>query len=247
MFLPRIIFITHATSTIDYVRSAEIALEGGIRFIQYRHKPPITDDVLRAEAKLIAELCRQYGAVFTVNDNVWLAREIGADGVHVGLTDMSVEQARLLMNAGSDGGNAGAPINSGKPINAGALMNVRDSAIVGGTANTFEDISRHAEQGVSYVGLGPFRFTETKKNLSPILGLSGYRDIVEQCHKKNINTPIYAIGGIHTEDIPALMKTGIYGIAVSSLILQSENPITTARETLNPQLFFAKNKQSVIK
>ncbi|MDR1739387.1 MAG: thiamine phosphate synthase, partial [Bacteroidales bacterium] len=105
--------------------------------------------------------------------------------------------------------------------------------ITGGTANTFSDIEKHYADGANYVGVGPFRFTETKKNLSPVLGLQGYEDIVLQCNKAGIDIPIFAIGGIRIEDIPTLMRTGIYGIAISSLILDSNNPVETAKNLVN--------------
>ncbi len=73
---------------------------------------------------------------------------------------------------------------------------------IGGTANTFDDICRLAEKGVDYIGLGPFRFTETKKNLSPLLGLNGYRTILKRCQANGIRLPVLAIGGITPDDIP---------------------------------------------
>jgi thiamine-phosphate pyrophosphorylase len=73
----------------------------------------------------------------------------------------------------------------------------------------------------NYIGLGPYQFTTTKQHLSPILGLEGYRSIIEQMKEKNIQIPIYAIGGITLEH-ESLMKTGIHGIAVSGLITQTK-------------------------
>ena len=91
--------------------------------------------------------------------------------------------------------------------------------------NTFEDIVEADRQGASYIGLGPYRFTETKKNLSPILGLEGYKRIMEQCREAGLKIPIFAIGGIRYEDIAPLMSTGITGIAVSSAITQAPDPV----------------------
>jgi thiamine-phosphate pyrophosphorylase len=86
---------------------------------------------------------------------------------------------------------------------------------------------------VDYIGLGPFRFTKTKQNLSPVLGIEGYKNIVNQCKKSNIHLPVVAIGGITSEDIFPLLQTGINGIALSSAILQAENPIEEMRKVLN--------------
>ena len=104
--------------------------------------------------------------------------------------------------------------------------------IIGGTANTFDDVVSHYRAGADYIGCGPFRFTTTKKNLSPILGLEGYRNIVRQMHEHGINLPIVAIGGITCEDIPAIMQTGVSGIALSGTILRAENPAEETRKIL---------------
>lgn len=74
--------------------------------------------------------------------------------------------------------------------------------IIGGTANTFEDVKMHYEARADYIGCGPFRFTTTKKNLSPVLGLEGYRSIVSQMKEAGIHLPIVAIGGITSKIFP---------------------------------------------
>ena len=72
--------------------------------------------------------------------------------------------------------------------------------------------------GVDYIGLGPFRFTETKKNLSPVLGIEGYESIISSCKNKGINIPVIAIGGLIPNDFNALFKGGVHGVAISSHI-----------------------------
>jgi len=104
--------------------------------------------------------------------------------------------------------------------------------LIGATTNTFEDIRQAARSGASYIGLGPFRFTQTKKRLSPILGLEGYRRIISQCEEAGIHLPIYAIGGIELEDIPDLMKAGVHGIAISGSIIRADNPAEMTRRFL---------------
>ena len=104
-----------------------------------------------------------------------------------------------------------------------------DLFLVGATANTFEDILKADREGASYIGLGPYRYTETKKNLSPVLGLEGYRKIMEQCREAGLEIPIFAIGGIEFEDIAPLMETGIEGIAVSGAIINAEDPVEETR------------------
>jgi thiamine-phosphate pyrophosphorylase len=148
-------------------------------------------------------------ADYIINDNVYLAKKMDADGVHLGLTDMSVLEARQILG---------------------------ETKIIGGTANTFEDVLQRTVENCDYIGLGPFQFTATKEKLSPILGLEGYRSIIEKMKAKNIQIPIYAIGGIALESVESLMETGIHGIAVSGVITQSENPLQLITQ-LNEKLY----------
>jgi thiamine-phosphate pyrophosphorylase len=189
-------FITHYSDRYTYLDSVRIALEGGCRWIQLRMKDTPTEDILPI-AKETLTLCRQYEATFIIDDHVELAKQIKADGVHLGKLDMPITEARSIL---------------GKNF------------IIGGTANTLEDIRMHYEAGADYIGYGPFRFTTTKKNLSPVLGLEGYREIVRKMKMEGIDLPIVAIGGIEKEDIPSLMGTGITGIALSGSILRAEHP-----------------------
>lgn len=194
-------FITHTNSRYGYTDGARMALEGGCRWIQLRMKDA-TDDEVRPIAHEIRKLCTEYGAKFILDDRVNLVVETGADGVHLGKNDMPVDEARKMLGR---------------------------NKIIGGTANTFEDVERLSRQGADYIGCGPFRFTTTKKNLSPVLGLEGYRDITAQMKAHDIQLPIVAIGGILHQDIPAIMQTGVTGIAVSGAILNAENPVEEMR------------------
>jgi thiamine-phosphate pyrophosphorylase len=94
---------------------------------------------------------------------------------------------------------------------------------------------QRAAEKCDYIGLGPFQFTATKEKLSPILGLDGYRSIVEKMKVEKIQIPIYAIGGITLKNVESIMETGVHGIAVSGVITQSETPselITQLNEKL---------------
>lgn len=198
-------FITHYTGRYTYFDSARMALEGGCRWIQLRMKEA-TEEEVEKEAIRVQDLCRQYGATFIIDDHVALAKKLHADGVHLGKKDMPIAEARKLL---------------GKDF------------IIGGTANTFEDVQMHYAAGADYIGCGPFRFTTTKKNLSPVLGLEGYRNIVSRMKEAGINLPIVAIGGIAFEDIPVIMQTGVSGIALSGSILRADDPIAETRRIIN--------------
>ena len=194
-------FITHSNERYDHVEGAKLALQGGCRWIQLRMKDAMEIDFLRA-AKKIRRLCDEYHATFILDDHVEWVGLTGADGVHLGKNDMPVDEARKMLGR---------------------------NKIIGGTANTFEDVERLSRREADYIGCGPFRFTTTKKNLSPVLGLEGYRDITAQMKAHDIQLPIVAIGGILHQDIPAIMQTGVTGIAVSGAILNAENPVEEMR------------------
>ena len=189
-------FITHSNNRYGYVDGARLALEGGCRWVQLRMKEATEAEFMAAAAE-IGRLCKEHGATFVLDDHVEWVEKTGADGVHLGKNDMPIDEARKIL--GND-------------------------KIIGGTANTFEDVERLYRQGADYIGCGPFRFTTTKKNLSPVLGLEGYQHIVDQMKSHGINLPIFAIGGIWESDIKSILATGVSGIAVSGGILNAENP-----------------------
>ncbi len=161
----------------DRIERLEDTLAGGCRWVQLRMKEVTENEYIETGRKALA-ICRRYGATFIVDDRVEAAMLLGADGVHLGKNDMPAVDARQILGP---------------------------RFIIGATANTFEDIRHAAEAGADYIGLGPYRFTTTKKNLSPVLGAEGYRRIMDRCRLEGINLPVTAIGGILTDDIPEIM------------------------------------------
>ncbi|MBE6312871.1 MAG: thiamine phosphate synthase [Bacteroidales bacterium] len=198
-------FITHRTERYDEFEQTQLVLDGGCRWIQLRMKDATLDEV-KSMAARIKKLCEPYEAALIIDDHVEIAKETGADGVHLGKNDMPPLEARELLG--------------GEPF-------------IGGTANTFDDIKQLFLWGVDYIGLGPFRYTTTKKNLSPVIGLDGYRNIFAQCRDNGIATPIVAIGGITADDIPGIMQAGATGIALSGTILQAENISKETEKIIN--------------
>lgn len=198
MKLERLLYISQQTATASHADNILAACEAGCRWIQLRVK----NGDASAAAFQAMDICRQYGATLTINDHPDIAKAVGAHGVHVGLQDMPVAEARAI---------AGPQI------------------IIGGTANTPEDALAHAAAGADYVGYGPFRFTTTKEKLSPVLGLAGYNRLMAA----RPNVPIIAIGGILLTDIPALLDTGVYGIAVSGLITHAPDKKSLVQQILD--------------
>jgi len=188
-------YISQGESAEEQLYNIHEALDNGCDWIQMRFKNQKTKKAF-ALAEAVKFLCEEYLANFIINDNVHLAKQVNADGVHLGLSDMDISEARAILGR---------------------------TKIIGATANTFEDIARQTNNGCDYIGLGPFQFTRTKDKLSPILGLEGYSSIITQMKQAQIEMPIYAIGGITLEDVNNLMTTGIHGIAVSGIITKSLN------------------------
>jgi thiamine-phosphate pyrophosphorylase len=193
--LERVYFISQQTATKTHITAIEEALEAGCRLVQLRVKNEPETEVLE-QAKAAKALCDQYNAKLIINDYPHIAKTIGAWGIHVGLQDMPVEAVRAIV---------------------GRQM------IVGGTANTFEHIQQRVNEGVDYVGLGPFRFTSTKEKLSPILGLEGFQRIMDQVRTAGYQLPIVAIGGIVREDVAGLRDAGLFGVAVSGAITNASD------------------------
>lgn len=199
-------FITHHNERYSYIDSARMALEGGCRWIQLRMKDANEED-MEHTAIVVQKMCRDYGATFIIDDNVALTKRIGADGVHLGKNDMPVAEARKMLGEGY---------------------------IIGTTVNTFDDIVNALRTATpDYFGCGPFRHTTTKRNLAPVLGYEGYREVISKMRERNIEIPLIAIGGITKGDIPELLRCGVNGIALSGSILNSKNPIKEMTDIVN--------------
>ncbi|WP_054851087.1 thiamine phosphate synthase [Olleya sp. ITB9] len=163
----------------------------------------VSEDVVLETAKLAREITSKHNVSLIINDHYKIAAQVEADGVHLGKSDTC-------------------------PLIAKAAL--ASWQIIGGTANTFEDCQTLINKNVDYIGLGPYRFTKTKTKLSPILGRQGYETIIKQLQTK---TPIVAIGGIVLKDVSEIIKTGVYGIAVSGQITKDFNAIPKLNELIN--------------
>lgn len=187
-------YISQGSEPKDHLQNIENACQAGVKWVQLRLKE-VDNATYLTTAIQCRNICDQYGAIMIINDNVSIAKASLADGVHLGLQDMNPVEARKLLG---------------------------DNFIIGGTANTIKDCLRQAKDGVDYIGLGPFRFTETKEQLSPVLGAEGYESIISEFKLHYSELPIIAIGGIQKNDIGKIMKTGVFGVAVSSMLTRDE-------------------------
>ncbi|MDO4691385.1 MAG: thiamine phosphate synthase [Porphyromonadaceae bacterium] len=194
-------YITDSQDLDELLNRARAALQGGIRWIQLRMKHSNSSDRLRAALALKEEMKSYTGATLIIDDDVEVALECDAHGVHLGLNDMPIGEARKLL--GSD-------------------------KIIGGTCNRAEDIELRALEGADYVGVGPWRMTYTKERLAPILGKEGMSNLVARHRQLPHPIPIIGIGGIELADLATLASLGLSGIALSGLVNHAEDVATQA-------------------
>lgn len=198
-------FITHPSDRYTIPEEVQMAIEGGCKWIQLRMKDASYDE-MKSTALEIIPMCRENDIILVIDDNVELVNELRVHGVHLGKNDMDPRKAREILGP---------------------------HAIIGVTANTADDILSFHGIDVDYVGVGPFRHTTTKKNLAPVIGLDGYKDIVAKVTAAGNKLPLVAIGGITLEDVTGIMATGVQGIAVSGSIINAPDPVRYTTQLLN--------------
>lgn len=206
--LRKIYYISQGNSNAEHLKNIQSALEAGVKLIQLRIKNCPSEE-LEETAKYSLRLCLLNHAILIINDSPEIAAKINAHGVHLGLNDCSIKEARQLL--------------PGK--------------IIGGTANTIEDVKKRLSEGVDYIGLGPYRFTTTKEKLSPVLGAEGIKKIIAETSPA---VPVFAIGGIRAEDLSEISSTGAFGIAVSGLITHATDKKLLI-ESMNKELEYVEN------
>lgn len=127
----------NGTSVLEHVQQA---LEGGAHLVQYRNKTKQTS-IKEMTARSLLELCREYGVPLLINDDVELAVNINADGVHLGQADTRLSEARSRLG---------------------------NNAIIGVTCHASLELAKQAEKnGASYVAFGRFFASQTKPDASP--------------------------------------------------------------------------------
>ncbi|MCD8412464.1 thiamine phosphate synthase [Tenacibaculum finnmarkense] len=195
-------YITQGETAQDHLDHIQTACASGAEWVQLRLKGFDPKTILET-AKKARELTAHYQTRLIINDYYKVAKEVNADGVHLGKKDDCPLKVRAYL---------------GKFYS------------IGGTANTLEECKVLLEKKVDYIGLGPFRFTETKKNLSPVLGVDGYKKIIEELKTQ---TPIIAIGGITLDDVAPIVQAGIYGVAASGAITRDFTSIPVFHKILS--------------
>lgn len=182
----------------DLLARAEAALKGGVKTLQFRDKKQGFKQRLK-RGRALKALTEAYGARLIVNDSIQLAREVGADGVHLGKGDID-NLAVIRHEAGSE-------------------------LILGVTCRADAAFGKHAlEAGVDYLSFGAV-FPTTSKPEVPTIGLPR----LEKARRLFPEANIIAIGGITLEAIAAVKSTGVDGAAVISGLFAADDIEWTAK------------------
>ncbi|WP_372754141.1 thiamine phosphate synthase [Mariniflexile sp.] len=207
MNIAKLHYISQGQSPEAHLKNIQNACMNGAELVQLRLKNTDEISILKTAEKARA-ITSHYKTQLIINDYYKIVKAVNADGVHLGKTDTCPLIAREYLGT---------------------------SYLIGGTANTLQDCENLISKNVNYIGLGPFKFTKTKDNLSPILGLKGYQNILNELKTE---TPIIAIGGILENEINPLMAIGVYGIAMSGEITQNFNKIPVFNKLINATALF---------
>lgn len=173
----------------------EPALAGGVEIVQLREKDGDAQTVLEA-AETFRAACDRHGALLILNDRPELVLESGADGVHLGQDDRSVDEARAVLGA---------------------------DALIGVSTHTAEQIAAARESLADYLAVGPVYATPTKPGFPPV-GEALVRHAAEHAGK-----PFFAIGGIDSGNVGAMVSAGAERVAVIRAIRDADDPGAAAR------------------
>ena len=127
---------------LSLLRQVELALQGGATMVQFREKH-LQGAEKEALARELLVLCRSYGVPLIINDDAELAKKVGADGVHVGQSDLAAQEARRMLGP---------------------------RAIIGVTARTVEQARAAQAAGADYLGSGAVFGTSSKSDARPLSG-----------------------------------------------------------------------------
>lgn len=188
-------FITNTEAKASPAEQIKGVIAGGCRWVQIRMKDA-SDEEIGKVVDEVKPLCIETETFLILDDRVELAKTLDVGGVHLGKHDMLPSKARMLLGP---------------------------AAVIGVTANTIEDIKAVRSLDIDYIGMGPYAYTQTKKNLSPVLGIEGIRNLCTDMERLEINISHVAVGGIRLEDATPLIEAGANGIAVSGSIAFAED------------------------
>jgi thiamine-phosphate pyrophosphorylase len=183
------------------------AIAGGVDVVQLRDKE-LGDEELAAVANAAHALCERLGALLIVNDRPLVARESGADGLHVGQDDMAIAEARAIV---------------------GPDMLLGLSTPAPGESDAAQPSAEDGTPLIDYIGVGPVHETPTKAG-RPAVGV----ELVEYA-AEHAAVPFFAIGGLDSSNVGEVLDAGATRIVVLRAIAGAEDP-QAAAEALRSQL-----------
>ncbi len=202
MIIPKLHYISQGSSPAAHLENIQKACSSGTELVQLRLKNVSEKKMLRLATEA-REITSHFQTRLIINDHYKIAKEVKADGVHLGQTDVCPTVARKYLYTWQ---------------------------MIGGTANTLQDCETLLDKEIDYISLGPFRESTTKANVPSILGLKGYMAITDVLKTP---IPIIGVGGITITDVTDILETGISGLAVSRAITRDFNSVKTFNELLN--------------
>ncbi|MEO6166690.1 MAG: thiamine phosphate synthase [Chitinophagales bacterium] len=211
-------YLTQDLPHFSHVEQVKMACESGVEWIQLRVKNSAREEWLQI-AKQARSITESYGKILIINDEPLIAKEVHADGVHLGRDDMHWKDARIMLGI---------------------------DAIIGVSTHSWEELLEVKDAQIDYAGLGPFRFTNTKEKLDAVLGIDGITQITKLLQKYSFSLPVIAIGGITLNDVQELMSKGVKGIAVSSAINATAHPAIAAKAFLEQLKISISKKEAII-
>ncbi|PYI05057.1 TMP-TENI-domain-containing protein [Aspergillus sclerotiicarbonarius CBS 121057] len=204
--------VTDSTPAIlkdrDLCTVVEAALKGGVTIVQYRDKKSDTGAQIET-AKKLHQITKAYGVPLLINDRVDVALAVGAEGVHLGQDDMTIEMARKLLP---------------------------ENAIIGISASSIEEAQKAVAAGADYLGIGTMFATSTKTNTKSIIGTAGTQAILEAISDSGRSVGTVSIGGINASNVQRVLyqsrapQKALDGVAIVSAIMAADDPTAAAAE-----------------
>jgi thiamine-phosphate pyrophosphorylase len=185
----------------DLAQLAAKLAQGGATLVQLRDKLSDTRMMID-EARALKAALSPHRVPLLINDRVDVALAAGADGVHVGQTDMAAEDARRLL--GPD-------------------------AIIGLSINSIALAQSAPVDVIDYAGIGGVFATTSKAQKKPPIGVEGFRQIVDVLRRRRSGFPACAIAGITQQNAGATIAAGADGVAVISALSRAPDPAAAAR------------------
>lgn len=179
---------------------AELVVRGGATLVQLRDKYGATG-VMVERARSLKAVLAPFGVPLLINDRVDVALACGAEGVHVGQTDMAVADARRLLGR---------------------------KALIGLSIKTVEQAQAAPLELLDYVGIGGVFTTTSKQTAAAPIGIDGFARVAGIIRSRAQDFPVCAIAGITIENASETIAAGADGVAVISALSLAPDPKAAA-------------------